>query len=354
MPHPNAQSLDLTQFEGVVYTLKYFKPGLCKATRFKHAGCLKGPSPRCKTIQLAPSSQETEEGFKNDSKLPQAVARARRVVMELGLCNDWKWFVTLTFDGAKQNRDGTTLDRYDFPALYEKFKQWHKDLCKKYGRKFPYLLIPEKHKDGAWHMHGFFNSDIDDLLVSFVELDETGYKMPSGKRLPRKLIRGDFYDWPAYRKRFGFCSFGEIRSEMGVSAYATKYITKSLVENKDQLGYHTYFHTRPLNTPERLGVYYGKNDVLDSALKNHYEHCSTGFFEYDSSLGIDPVLDMLEEQSYWHHLLRLIYSQDVAPKKIKPEVEAEIDEYYEATQLAIKGFAEKTVKNTVSKGSARL
>lgn len=327
MPHLIRKSPDIVPLEGPVYILKQCKPGLIKASRFKTDAVLRPHTP-CFKI---------EGGYKYDSKLPQSISRARRVVMELALCNDWKWFVTLTMDGAKRNRDGTTLDRYDFPAFYEKFKQWHKDLCKKYDKKFPYLLIPEKHKDGAWHMHGFFNSDVDALLVPFVELDMGGFRLPSGKRLPRKLIRGDYYDWPRYRNRFGFCSFGKIRSQQGVAAYATKYITKSLVESKERLGMDMYYHTRPLNTAEFLGVYYGRNDVLDSALKNHYEHCSTGFFEYDPDLG-EPVLDMLEDQAYWMHLLRLIYGCDVAPKKIAPEVEVEVDEYYEATQLAMKGF----------------
>ena len=35
-------------------------------------------------------------GYKHSDKLPQALSRARRVVLELALCNEWKWFATFT------------------------------------------------------------------------------------------------------------------------------------------------------------------------------------------------------------------------------------------------------------------
>ena len=149
----------------------------------------------------------------HDEKMDSSISRAKRVILELALCNDWQYFCTFTISSSK-------YDRHDLKTWNKKFKQWLRDQRKKSGRPFCFVLVPEQHVDGSWHMHGLF--DDSPTLVSFRELYD------SGEDIPWKLVKGGYFNWPDYQKKFGFCSFGEIRDRVAVAFYITKYISKSL------------------------------------------------------------------------------------------------------------------------------
>lgn len=262
-------------------------------------------------------SCRNEDGFKHSDKLPQALSRARRVCLELALCNDWKWFATLTI--AKDNFDRKNLD-----GFYQRFQEWLKYRREKYGIKIPYLLVPEQHGDGSWHMHGFFNSDIDPLLKSFREMDAEGYRSPNGKRLKRKLINSDYYNLPEYQQRFGFCSFGEIRNHDATAFYATKYISKSFQGDAKRVGLKLYYCSQGLNRAEYFDSVYGPCSDLDRSLVNHYQHCSTGFISIHREPGDDPLLDIIEAQK------DQLFPMDFA-STVDLEIAGAVDDYYETS-----------------------
>lgn len=260
--------------------------------------------------------KEKGEGFVHDDKLPQALSRARRVCLELALCNEWKWFATFTI--AKNNHDRKNLD-----GFYERFTEFIKYRREKYGVKIPYLLVPEQHGDGSWHMHGFFNADIDPLLKSFKEMGKEGYRTSDGKRLPRKLIAKDYYNMPDYQKRFGFCSFGQIRNHDATAFYATKYISKSFQGDAKRVGLKLYYCSQGLNRAQHFDSIYGPCPPLDSCLVNHYEHCSTGFLSFEREPGDDPLLDIIEAQQDQMFPMQLEMNDEDFP---------EVVEYYETMQ----------------------
>lgn len=99
----------------------------------------------------------------------RAVRRARAQVRDLALCNAFTHFVTLTLD---QNR----VDRYDMEAITRKLNAWLSNQVQRRGLR--YVLVPERHKDGAIHFHGFFN----DVL----ERVDSGTMIPPGGGKPRK------------------------------------------------------------------------------------------------------------------------------------------------------------------------
>ena len=68
----------------------------------------------------------TEE-TKYDDKLVQSLSRARRVVLELAMCNDWAYFCTFTLDKTKYQRE-------DLPKFHKDFSQWVRDQRKKYKK----------------------------------------------------------------------------------------------------------------------------------------------------------------------------------------------------------------------------
>ena len=288
------------------YNLYRYRHDFYKVVRFKST------APR-----MARVDHDKDSGFKHEDKLPQALSRARRVCLELALCNDWKWFATFTI--AQNNFDRKNLDGY-----YERFSEWLKYQKKKSGKKIPYLLVPEQHGDGSWHMHGFFNSDIYGFLVPFKELLE------AGENIPFKLVQNDYYNWPEYQEKFGFCSFGKIRNHDATAFYATKYISKSFQGDARRVGLKLYYCSQGLNRSEYYYSIYGPCTDLDRLLQNHYEFCSTGFVSFQREPGDDPLLDILEAQDS-----RLF---SIQPEPIPEVAFADVVEYYEMMQEMIIGY----------------
>ena len=161
----------------------------------------------------------------NDSKLSNNVTRARTRVFELAICNDFEYFITLTINKEK-------LDRYELKEYIKKLGQFIRNYRRDYEADIQYLLIPEKHKDGAWHMHGLIKGIPKDHLY----INENGY-----------------LDWENYKKRFGWCSIDKIKNKEAISKYITKYVRKSfdtdrgITEKESKL----YYSSRGLKRPQK-------------------------------------------------------------------------------------------------------
>lgn len=199
----------------------------------------------------------TEKNTVNSEKLDSNICRARAQVREYGLCNDWEYFVTLTL-----RPDGR--DRYDLKAYRRQLSQWLRDMRKQTGADLHFLLVPEKHQSGAWHMHGLFASLPSDSLVLF----------DSRQHLPHhildKLGRGQtVYNWPAYAEKFGFCEVEPLRNRDKAVSYITKYITKDLACSVSQMGAHLFYASKGLNRAETLKRGH-LQQPLDFAFENDY------------------------------------------------------------------------------------
>lgn len=200
------------------YRLTVFK------VRIKNAG-----------FELESPKYKSENNNEFEGKLDNNIIRARSKVFEYALCNDFEYFVTLTLDKTK-------MDRYSLDDFIKKLGQFIRNYRKKYGVNIQYLLIPEKHKDGAWHMHGLIKG----IPEAHLTLNKNGYK-----------------DWEAYSKRFGYISIDEIKNKEAISRYITKYISKSFygggVTEKNK---KMYYASRGLKKAERIkeGTYYASNN----------------------------------------------------------------------------------------------
>ena len=191
-----------------------------------------------------------EKGFELDSyvqkntvnadKLNNNIIRARTTVRELGYCNPWDLFFTFTINQQ-------FYDRYNLADFRKVLSQWIRDYNKKHNLKIKYLLIPEQHKDGAWHFHGFLMG----LPVSHLKQFQKGDIM--GKHIADRVVAGDtVYNWQAYRGKFGFCSLEPIRNKERAVNYILKYITKDLAQSVDSLGAHLYYASKGLKRAEEL------------------------------------------------------------------------------------------------------
>lgn len=260
-----------------------------------------------------PSYRGSGDVQHHEEKMDSSISRAKRVVLELALCNDWKYFCTFTIDSAK-------YDRKELKTWAEKFTQWIRDQRKKYGLSFDYVLVPEQHADGSWHMHGLF--DDSPTLISFRELFD------QGENIPWKLVKGGYFNWPDYQKKFGFCSFGNIRSKVGVSFYITKYISKSIGESCIPVGMKLYLNSQNLNRASFHGDVYGECSYLNSFLENHYEFCDTGFTHIKHNCKWDFAFEYLD------YSVMDVFSHDQLEEKYVEEFET----YFEGVQSVLDGF----------------
>lgn len=160
-------------------------------------------------------------GQQHDHKLRNNISRANSKVFEYAYCNPWDYFVTLTIDGSKYQRD-------DLGTYYKAFSQWLRDYKKKYNLDFAYVLIPELHKDGkSWHMHGLLHG----LPLEHLTLNDNGY-----------------LDWEPYRRKFGYISIDRIRDQARTASYITKYISKDLSKCITECNAKMYYCSRGLKT----------------------------------------------------------------------------------------------------------
>ena len=160
------------------------------------------------------------------------VSRSRNAVLGLGLCNPWEYFITATLDKRK-------YDRFNLSAWRSDFSQWIRNQRRLHGYDFKYVLIPEQHADGAWHMHGLVSG------VPWNDLEKFKYKVH-----PLDLVLGGYRYYPAMTEKFGFNSFGKVKSQAAASRYVLKYIAKGLGESDIDRGTHLYYASQKLNRPE--------------------------------------------------------------------------------------------------------
>lgn len=190
----------------------------------------------CRIAGLEPFKEKafSKKNSVNSEKLSNNLIRAKSKVNELAICNPWEYFVTFTIDKSK-------YDRYNLKAYYRDFSEFIHNFNKRRSKedKVKYLLIPEMHKDGAWHMHGLFHGlSADDLYIN----------------------KNGYLSWEKYNKKFGYISIDHVKHKDKISSYIVKYITKDVDKNVKELGGHLYYHSKGLQTAELL--FRGHADLL--------------------------------------------------------------------------------------------
>ena len=144
------------------------------------------------------NAQEEEPGPKQED-IMRSMRRAKSRLRRLALANDFRWFVTLTLSPEK-------VDRYDDSQVVKKLTNWAHNQVRRRGLR--YILVPERHKDGALHFHGFFSDAL--------EAVPSGHKDKQGHEI---------YNLPGWT--LGFTAAIETYGDYaGAVAYVCKYIGK--------------------------------------------------------------------------------------------------------------------------------
>lgn len=208
--------------------------------------------------ELASWDVKKKRRSSGSSDLSRSRRRASASVRDLALCNSFTWFVTLTLDSTK-------IDRYDIKAITKKLNTWLDNAVRRKGLK--YILVPEYHKDGAIHFHGFFN-DISGFTPSGTY--SGGLAGPRPRRPASDALLSSWLSSGAHEVfnfepwGFGFTSairlYGEYEKAI---SYVCKYISKS----EEKIGGRWFFSGGSLSRPEISFSDFNLSEVLslDSA-----------------------------------------------------------------------------------------
>lgn len=93
-----------------------------------------------------------ERADKDAQNLARSQRRARTAIYDLARCNPMSMMVTLTLNQRK-------ISRYNYDRIIPTLNAWLSNRVQRKGLQ--YILVPEYHKDGAIHFHGFFNSALE-------------------------------------------------------------------------------------------------------------------------------------------------------------------------------------------------
>lgn len=149
--------------------------------------------------------------------------RTKHKIYDIVRANKWELFITLTFNKEK-------VERFDYDDCVKKLRNWIIN-TKRTSSDWKYVIVPESHKDGAWHFHGLcsrFNPS---------NLSDSGLTDNEGRII---------YNITNYN--LGWTTATYVGSTQRASSYLLKYVTKDLC--KLAKGKERYWSSRNLSLPK--------------------------------------------------------------------------------------------------------
>lgn len=175
--------------------------------------------------------------LKKQKNINDAIHRAKRIITDICLLNDFTYFCTFTFNGE-------LCDRYNHIECFKKIQKWLNNVSNRYNVK--YLIIPELHKDGAIHFHGLL---LGDIKIS-PAVKDNNFIYHNGKQV---------FNIDSWNK-YGFSTVTKIESIQKTASYVTKYITKDIKKILNQY----YFCSRKLNKEPITDLFHVQYDDIAS------------------------------------------------------------------------------------------
>lgn len=230
-----------------LYTIFYYTDFLYRVVKFKRS-----------SVGLADRTQKETSG----DRFLQSYSRSRSRVLQYALCNHWDYFITITVSPE-------LFDRYTLGPIYSALSDFFKFYRKHFSSDFRYLLVPEFHKDDAWHFHGLVAGVLPSHLTKFIR----GIH-------PQKLVDADYDNWGMLANVIGYLSLSEVKSPVGCGFYIAKYITKE--HSHDDFYEHLYYHSRGLKTAYPVSDCYTFDPDLERYCDHDYDFCSCGWVKFDT------------------------------------------------------------------------
>lgn len=149
----------------------------------------------------------------------KSINRAKEMIFGYIMSNQFEYWATQTFNEKK-------VDRFNLDEIIRKYNMKLKNLKRRNYSNLQWLIVPEMHKNGAWHLHMFMSGIPQEKIVY------SGYDyFNKAKNFSRKV-----YNW-IDTIDFGFNDYiyiadVEAIEKFRMALYVTKYITKDLVLNR--------------------------------------------------------------------------------------------------------------------------
>ena len=185
-----------------------------------------------------------EENAEEQDYLQKSINRTKTKISDYVLCNNFSHFATFTFDPSNSKVNGEE-NRHDFQKMSSLLKNWLKteqlNHFRRHGRKFRYLIVPERHKNNAWHFHALlegYQNETEDFYTRKNKYITVSELKKTKKDKNRKFI---------VRYKLGRSEIAPIKDKTKMSSYIKKYITKELIQDKNA---KRYWASRNLKTPE--------------------------------------------------------------------------------------------------------
>lgn len=223
------------------------------------------------------------ENVKKERERTDSVKRSRNKCFDIARLNEWKYFITITFDGSQY--DFTNAD-----FVCKKINTWLRNRAYRDGLK--YLLIPEYHKkSGGIHCHALVNDKLDVV--------DSGTRLVSGFSKPVKLstIKSKGLENKVYRTvynvpkwKYGFSTAIEVDNSLNFAYYVTKYITKG---NKKIFGQYYWSSRNCCREPEIVYCNTNFNNVDSSEISKPYTSVK---YKYASNSYVLPNMDEIADR----------------------------------------------------------
>lgn len=156
-------------------------------------------------FNLLEDAMKEEIKRKREDSIRSSVNRTKRNIVYLARSNSWDWFVTFTLNPEKVNR-------YNYCDSSKKVRKFLNNL-RRLVPDMVYILVPELHKDGAWHFHGLMKN------IESLDMFDSGLKDDAGREI---------YNMVAYKLGWSTCT--RVGESDKAANYLMKYITKDVCE----------------------------------------------------------------------------------------------------------------------------
>lgn len=166
------------------------------------------------------TKDKTENKEKNARSDKVSLNRTVQNIYQYALNNRWQYFITLTFNPDK-------VDSMDYDKCMGSVRKWFNNQRSRYAPELKYLLVPEQHESGAWHVHGLISEC---GAMKFADSGRVAVGKKAYKRTADNSDKPTIYNMSGWIN--GYSTAIEIKNGAEDSAkmasYITKYITKDL------------------------------------------------------------------------------------------------------------------------------
>lgn len=160
-----------------------------------------------------------------------SLSRTIQKINDIVYSNEWEYFVTLTLDKER-------VDRYNYDEIRKRITKQIQNIKARNAPLLEYVIVPELHKDGAYHFHGLFRN------TSGISFEDSNRTVPK---------TGDsIYNMPQFT--YGFNTATCVKDTQKASTYITKYLTKELNQSLPDSA-KRYWCTRGIDRTKITKIY---------------------------------------------------------------------------------------------------